>query len=78
MMMKLRILLELEEGQKSREVWKKSWRGVVWEAMKFWNIWRKIVSVVFRYNQLFFSIIWHDSHTLFQYALLQISIKFQV
>ena len=37
MMMKLRILLELEEGQKSREVWKKSWRGVVWEAMKFWN-----------------------------------------
>ena len=35
MMMKLRMLLELEEGQKRRGVWKKGWRGVVWESMKF-------------------------------------------
>ena len=26
---------------------KKSWRGLLWEEMIFWNIWRKIVSVVF-------------------------------
>ena len=42
------FLLELEEGQnnKSKEAWKKIWRGLVWEEMKFWNIWRKIASVI--------------------------------
>ena len=50
------MMLELEWGHKKREVRKKSWRGVVWEAMKVWNIWRKIVSVVFRYIQLSFTI----------------------
>ena len=44
-----RFLLELEEGQnnKSGEAWKKIWRGLVWEEMKCWNIWRKIASVIF-------------------------------
>ena len=44
------------EGRNRREVRNKSWRGVVWEVMKFWNIWRKIMSVVFRYILLCFPI----------------------
>ena len=51
---------------------------MVWEAMIFCNIWGDIVSVVFCYFRLSFPIIRHDSHTLFQYTLLKISIKFQV
>ena len=43
------VLLELEEGQnnRSKEAWKNIWRGLVWEEMKFWNIWGKIASVIF-------------------------------
>ena len=36
-------------GQNRREVWYKSWRGVVWEAMEVCNMWRKIVGVVLCY-----------------------------
>ena len=49
MMMKWRILLELEEGHKRTELWKKSWRGVVWEVMEFLNTWSNIIRVVFCY-----------------------------
>ena len=47
--LKLWLMLGLEEVQnnKSREVRKQIWRGAVWEEMKFWNVWRKIASVVF-------------------------------
>ena len=38
---------------------------------EFLNIWREIVSVVFCYFQLSFPISRYDSHTLFQYSLLQ-------
>ena len=43
------VLLELEEGQnnKSVEAWKNIWRGLVWEDMKFCNIWGKIASFIF-------------------------------
>ena len=46
--LKRNFLLVLEEGHKKkrREAWKQSCRGVVWEDMKFWNIWGKIASVI--------------------------------
>ena len=53
MMMKLRMLLDLWEFQKRREVWKNSWIGVVWESIKFWNIWSKIVTVFLLYSIVF-------------------------
>ena len=49
--LKLRLVLGLGEGKnkKMREAWKQSWRGVVWEEMKFCSIWRNIVSFVICY-----------------------------
>ena len=46
-LLKIRILMELEEVQKnkSRATWKNSLRGRVCEDTEFWNIWRKNVSV---------------------------------
>ena len=49
MIIKVRMMLGSEENNNSREVQKNRWRGVVWEAVKICNIWRKIVSVVFCY-----------------------------
>ena len=49
--LKRQFILGLEKvhNKKRREAWKQSWRGVVWEDMKFWYIRRKIASVVFCY-----------------------------
>ena len=56
MMIKGRMLLGFEEVHKRIKVWKKSWGGVVWEPTEFWNIWMKIIGVVFGYISLSFPI----------------------